>query len=78
MNTQTLYKRIEKLTGQSIENLQRETLTEKRSRISLQKKQALRFTRNFPLIGRGCVLGDHLRTSEKLNKELNALMSSRR
>ncbi len=74
MSLQSLKKRIETLTGQSIEELQRETLTEKRNRIALQMKSNLRITRNFPLIGRGCVLGDHLCTREELNRELDALM----
>lgn len=75
--SKSLIRRIEVRTGKSADELKRETLWEKRLRLSGAKGKNMRFTRNFPLIGRGCVLGDHLVTSGEVNHEIDQLLSSR-
>jgi len=73
----SLIRRIEIRTGKSADELKRETLWEKRLRLSGVKGGSMRFTRNFPLIGRGCVLGDHLVTKREVNDEIDQLLSRR-
>jgi len=72
--TKTLIQRLERLTGQSHEEISQETLSAKRRRISQQKGKPMKFTRNYPLIGRGCVLGDNLRSTAELNREIDELL----
>lgn len=73
----SLIRRIESRTGKTADELKNETLWEKRIRIANAKGAVLRFTRNFPLIGRGCVLGDHLMTTDEVNRDIDRLLSGR-
>jgi hypothetical protein len=74
--SESLIRRIETRTGKSVDELKNETLWQKRLRLSAAKGKTMKFTRNFPLIGRGCVLGDHLVTSHEVNREIDQLLSS--
>lgn len=67
----SLLNRIEKATSQSLKDLQSESLAAKRIRVEKSKESALKITRNFPVIGRGCVMGGRLKTRAELNKELD-------
>jgi len=75
--SESLIRRIESRTGKTADELKGETLWEKRIRTANAKGVGLRFTRNFPLIGRGCVLGDHLATTDEVNREIDQLLSGR-
>ena len=75
--SESLIRRIEARTGKSAEELKSETLWQKRTRIANAKGKDMQFTRNFPLIGRGCVLGDHLVSTSKVNHDIDQLLSAR-
>jgi hypothetical protein len=75
--SKSLIRRIEARTGKSADELKSETLWQKRVRLTSAKGRSMQFTRNFPLIGRGCVLGDHLVTTCDLNRDIDRLLSSR-
>lgn len=62
---------IERRTGKSIEQLKRETLWQKRYRLFQKNRQPMRFVRRFPVIGRGCVMGDRVVSSADLNQEID-------
>jgi len=74
---ESLIHRIESRTGKTAEELKSETLWQKRIRVSAANGKTMQFTRNFPLIGRGCVLGNHLITSHEVNSEIDQLLFSR-
>lgn len=74
---ESLIRRIETRTGKSVEELKDESLWQKRLRLSQAKGKAMRFTRNFPLIGRGCVLGDHLADTHAINHDVDQLLGRR-
>lgn len=71
---ESLVRRIEKRTGQSLSAMLSETLADKRKRLERENQSGLRFVRRFPVIGRGCVLGDHLVESKTLNRQLDLLI----
>lgn len=75
--SESLIRRIETRTGKSADELKNETLWQKRLRLTSATGKSTHFTRNFPLIGRGCVLGDHLVTSGEVNREIDQLLSGR-
>jgi hypothetical protein len=68
----SLVERLEKRIGQSLAEACNESLSAKRSRIAAGRSgKPMRFTRNYPVIGRGCVLGDHLISTSDINKDLD-------
>lgn len=75
--SESLIRRIEARTGKSADELKNETLWQKRIRLTRAKRKNMQFTRNFPLIGRGCVLGDHLVTTSEVNHDVDQLLSGR-
>lgn len=75
MPSESLLRRIEARTGRSIEQLKEETLWQKRVRLTRSEGKVMRFTRNFPLVGRGCVLGDRLVSSSEVNRRVDRLLS---
>ena len=67
----SLVARLEKRIGQSLAEACDESLSAKRSRIAAWSRKPMRFTRNYPVIGRGCVLGGHLISTSDINKDLD-------
>lgn len=66
-----LVARLEKRIGQSLPEALNESLSAKRTRVAGRSGKPMRFTRNYPSIGRGCVLGDHLISTSDINKDLD-------
>lgn len=62
---------IEQKTGESIEQLQAETLWERRRKIEARHPWRMRVIRYFPFIGRGSVMGEHLLSHEDVANEFD-------
>lgn len=65
---------IEKATGKSIESLQATPIAERRQAIESERGECLRFTRNFPFIGRGNVLGDQTLSHTQVDDQLREVL----
>lgn len=68
---ESLIARIEKRSGQSISEMRQEPLDEKRVRFEKKSGKEIRFTRNFPLLGRGNVMGDRTLSGKQVNDLLD-------
>lgn len=49
---------VQRVTGRSAEEIRRQPLDEERRQVETRTGKRMRFTRNFPFIGRGCIMGD--------------------
>lgn len=67
----SLEQAIEKNTEQSIETLRSTTLDELRQQVEAKRGRALRFTCNFPFIGRGNVMRDETVSRQEIEKQLD-------
>lgn len=65
---------VEKLTGLSIELIRQMGPDELRAHLEKKNNQKLKFTSEFPIIGRGNVLRDSLKTTEQLNEEVDLIL----
>lgn len=65
---------IEKATGKSIEALQDMPIAERRRSIESERRQCVVFTRNFPFIGRGNVLGDQTLSHAQVDDQFREVL----
>jgi hypothetical protein len=67
--TPSLLAVIERKTGETIAQLQEETLSARRAKIAIISGKTLHFTRRFPFVGRGTVMSEHLLSHEEVEKQ---------
>lgn len=67
--TPSVLRSIERKTGKTIAELQRETLSERRERMETLHGRVMRIVTFFPFIGRGTVMGDHIMSHEEVEKQ---------
>lgn len=70
MNAELL-RLIERKTGKSIDQLQSETISERREEVEAKAGTPLRLLRHFPFIGRGSVMGDFILSHNEVDRQLN-------
>jgi hypothetical protein len=69
MATTTFEKAVEQMTGETIENLRRTPIDERREALEKASGKPTHFVSRFPLIGRGNVLRKRLVSREKVEKD---------
>lgn len=62
---------VQQVTGRSVEDIRRQPLDEERRQVEARTGKRMRFTRNFPFIGRGCIMGDRAKSSEEIDRMLD-------
>ena len=66
-----LVRLIERKTGKTIDQLQTETISERRGEIEAAQGKPMRLLRLFPFIGRGSVMGDFILSHREVDKQLD-------
>lgn len=69
MNTELL-RLIERKTGKTIDQLQSETLSERRKYVESTHGGPMKLIRLFPFVGRGSVMGDYLLSHKEVDRQL--------
>ena len=75
MSFVAIEKNIESLTGLSAETIRKYSPGELRLHLEERNKRKLSFTTEFPVIGRGNVLRDNVKTSEEINKDIDKILA---
>lgn len=70
MNAELLHM-IERKTGKSIDQLQSETIGERRCEIEARQGKPMRLLQLFPFIGRGSVMGDFILSHQEVDRQLD-------
>jgi len=70
----TVEKNVERLIGLSAETIRRYSPSELRLYLEKKNKRKFSFTTEFPVIGRGNVLGDGIITSEEINRDIDRIL----
>ncbi len=65
---------IERATGKSIKSLQAMPIAERRRVIESERGKCIVFTRNFPFIGRGNVLGDQTLSHAQVDDQFREVL----
>ena len=66
---------IESMTGKSIEELRRLTLTEYRADVEKRLGRPLKFESRFPIIGRGNVMRNRTVSRDEIDRALDKVLS---
>ena len=67
-------KNVENLIGLSAETIRKYSPSELRLHLENKNKRKISFTSEFPVIGRGNVLRDGIKTSEEINKDIDKIL----
>ena len=67
-------KNVEDLVGLSAETIRKYSPNELRSHLENKNKRKFSFTTEFPIIGRGNVLRDNVKTSEEINRDIDKIL----
>jgi len=71
-NTVAILERaVKRATGEDVETLRKTPLGQQRKKASVRTGEKTKFVTRFPLIGRGNVLGNRIKTTDQINAELN-------
>jgi len=70
----TVEKNAENLIGLSAETIRKYSPTELRCHLENKNKRKFSFVSEFPVIGRGNVLRDGIKTSEEINKDIDKIL----
>jgi hypothetical protein len=70
----TVEKNAEALVGLSVEEIRKYSPGKLRHYLENKNKQKFTFTTEFPVIGRGNVLGDSIITTEKINRDIDKIL----
>lgn len=57
---ESLTRAVEQITGKTIDELRKQTLSERRTEVEAAHGRPMRFVCHFPFLGRGNVLGDRV------------------
>jgi hypothetical protein len=68
-------KNAENLVGLSVETIRKYSPEELRSHLENRNKRKFSFTTEFPVIGRGNVLRDGIKTSREINKDIDRILA---
>jgi hypothetical protein len=68
-------KNVENLVGLSAEVIRKYSPDELRSHLEDKNKCKFTFTTKFPVIGRGNVLRDSIKTSEEINRDIDKILA---
>jgi hypothetical protein len=68
-------KNVEKLIGLSAKTIRNYSPSELRTHLESRNKRKFSFTTEFPIIGRGNVLRDSVKTSEEINKDIDKILA---
>jgi hypothetical protein len=68
-------KNVENLVGLSAAVIRKYSPDELRSHLVDKNKRKFTFTTKFPVIGRGNVLRDSIRTSEEINRDIDRILA---
>jgi len=71
---ESLLTRIERLTGQTISQIRSEPISTRRIKIEESSGLRTRVSRHYPLVGRGCVLGDRIIPQADINSEVDRML----
>jgi len=67
-------KNVENLIGLSAETIRKYSPDELRRHLEKKNKRKFSFTTEFPIIGRGNVLRDGIKTSEEINRDIDKIL----
>jgi hypothetical protein len=67
-------KNVENLIGLSAETIRKYSPNELRHHLEEKNKRKFSFTTEFPIIGRGNVLRDGIKTSKEINKDIDRIL----
>jgi len=70
----TIEKNVENLIGLSAETIRKYSPDELRHHLEKKNKRKFSFTTEFPIIGRGNILRDGIKTSEEINKDIDRIL----
>ncbi|MDA8258521.1 MAG: hypothetical protein M0Z99_23310 [Betaproteobacteria bacterium] len=62
---------IERKTGKSIDQLQSETISERRDEVEASQGKPMGLLQLFPFVGRGSVMGDFIMSHQEVDKQLD-------
>jgi hypothetical protein len=68
-------KNAENLIGLSAETIRKYSPNELRLHLENKNKRKFSYTSEFPVIGRGNVLRDGIKTSEEINKDIDKILA---
>jgi len=71
----TVVKNVESLIGLSAKTIREYSPNELRLHLDNKNKRKLSFTTEFPVIGRGNVLRDGIKTSEEINRDIDRILA---
>ena len=71
----TVEKNVESLIGLSAEIIRKFSPSELRLHLENKNKRKIFFTTEFPVIGRGNVLRDGIKTTEEINKDIDRILA---
>jgi len=74
MSFAAVEKNVENLIGLSAETIRKYSPDELRLHLENKNKRKFSFTSEFPVIGRGNVLRDGIKTSEEINKDIDKIL----
>jgi len=69
-----LERSVERITGTAVAELRRRSPDEHRQAVEKQHGRKMRFVSRFPVIGRGHVLRDRVKTHEEIEAMLNEVL----
>ena len=72
----TVERNVENLVGLSAEIIRKYSPGELRLHLEKKNKCKFSFTSEFPVIGRGNVLGDGIKTSEEINRDIDRILAN--
>jgi hypothetical protein len=75
MPFETVEKNIESLIGLSANTIRKFSPSELRLHLENKNKHKFFFTTEFPVIGRGNVLRDGIKTSEEINRDIDRILA---
>ena len=65
---------VQRMTGRDAEQIRSVTLDEDRKYFEMKTGKRLAISRNFPFIGRGCIMGDRSKTREEIDQLLDEVL----
>jgi len=71
----TVEKNVESLIGLSADTIRKYSPSELRLHLENKNKRKFSFTTEFPVIGRGNVLRDGIKTTEEINKDIDRILA---
>jgi hypothetical protein len=75
MPFKTVEKNVENLIGLSAETIRKYSPSELRLYLENKNNRKLSFTTEFPVIGRGNVLREGIKTSKEINKDIDRILA---